>query len=469
MPWKRSTTIALTVAVAFFMQNLDTTAVNTAIPAMARSFRTDVIHLSIGITSYMIALAVFIPVSGWIADRFGTRKVFCTAIAFFTLASLLCGMSQTLPQFVACRVMQGMAGAMMTPVGRLAVLKSTPQQELVSAINYITIPALVAPILGPLVGGYLTTYWSWHYIFFLNVPISLVCIFLGWRNIPGNDQAKGPAGHFDVTGFILSGLGFAGFMYGTEMFSQQGVRYWMPFLVMLLSSGLIYWNFSLSRHKANPLIDYSVLKIPTYRVTVTTGTITRMVIGATPYLVPLMFQEGFGLNPFEAGLLFVATMAGNLSMKTATVRMIRRFPFKNILIVNGMLIALFTFLTSLLLPSTPVYLIVLVMFLSGMTRSMQYTSLTTLAFADISREKMTAANSLYSTVQQMSSGMGIAIGAVFLRLSNIIHHGTPGLYTVSDFHLSFLLATILSVIHLYGYTRLASDAGDAVRDESSRK
>lgn len=466
MTMKRSTTIALTVAVAFFMQNLDTTAVNTAVPAMARSFGTNVIHLSTGITSYMIALAVFIPVSGWVADRFGTRKVFCCAVAFFIVASTLCGLSQTLVQFVIFRIMQGIAGAMMTPVGRLAVLKSTPKSELVTAMNYITVPALVAPILGPLVGGYLTTYWSWHLIFFLNVPISIVCVILAWRNIPVDDEAKHIPKRFDWIGFWLSGMGFTGVMYGVELFSKENVPYWVSCVVVLVSAFLIFFNYKYSFHKSNPLIDYSVMKFSTYRTTIFTGTISRMVIGVAPYLVPLMFQEGFGLSPFESGALFVVTMAGNLSMKSATVWVIRHFPFRNILIVNGLIVSFFTLLTAFLLPTTPIWMIVAVMFFSGMSRSMQFTSITTLAFSDMPTNKMTPANSLYSTIQQMSSGMGIAMGAVFLRFSNMLNHGTTGNYTVPDFRIAFIFVAILSAVHLVGYLKLSPNAGDQVRNKS---
>lgn len=463
MPHKKSTTIALTVAVAFFMQNLDTTAINTAIPAMAKSFDTDVIHISSGITSYLIALAIFIPVSGWIADRYGTRRVFCTAIGLFILASLLCGSSKTLTEFVVFRVFQGIAGAMMTPVGRLAVLKATPKDELVVAMNYITLPALVAPILGPMIGGYLTTYWSWHWIFLLNIPFSILCIVLAWKNIPEEETLNNKK-RLDIPGFILSGLGLAGFMYGIELFSKNELSYFIPVLLLTVSLALLYFNFRHSQHISNPLIDYSVLKIKTFRMTISIGTISRIVIGITPYLIPLMFQIGFGLNPFQAGLLFVATMVGNLSMKSITVYIIRHFPFRKILLVNGFLVALFTSVTAFLLPSTPVYMIVVVMFFSGMARSMQFTSITTLAFADIPKEKMTNANSFYSTIQQMSSGIGIALGAVALRFSNLVHHDEePGVYSLSDFKTSLIFVGILAVIHLYGYTKLSDTDGDSVR------
>ncbi|MDU1890482.1 MAG: DHA2 family efflux MFS transporter permease subunit [Dysgonomonas sp.] len=463
MKFDRSITVSLIVAIAFFMQNLDTTAVNTAIPAMARSFNTDVIHLSAGVTSYLIALAIFIPVSGWIADRFGTRKVFCCAIVFFILASTLCGFSQSLTQFIIFRVMQGMAGAMMTPVGRLAVLKVTPKENLVTAMAYITWPALVAPILGPLVGGYLTTYLSWNWIFFLNIPISIVCVFLAWHYIPNEKDENKLKSRFDFVGFVLSGLALAGFMFGVELLSRKEVPYYVSGIIIIVSLGLLAFNIRYSRHISNPLIDYSVIRIPTYKVTIFTGSLSRMVIGVTPYLVPLMFQEGFGLNPFESGTLFLATMAGNLAMKPATIWVMRHYNFRTVLIVNGFLVALFTFFTALLLPQTSTILIVVVMFLSGMFRSMQFSAITTLAFADIPQPQMTAANTLYSTVQQMSTGMGIAMGAVFLRFSSMINGESGAKYSVSDFHLSFIFVAILGVISLYGYTKLTPDAGDAVR------
>ncbi len=455
-------TVSLVVAIAFFMQGLDTTAVNTAIPAMARSFNTDVVHLSAGITSYLIALAIFIPVSGWIADRYGTRKVFCTSIVLFITASALCGMSQTLTQFVIFRIFQGMAGAMMTPVGRLAVLKSVTKDKLVTAMAYIVWPALVAPILGPVVGGYLTTYWTWHWIFYLNIPISIICVILGWRFIPEEEKSNLPKKRFDLVGFVLSGSALVGFMYGVELLSRREVPYYVSVLLILVSICLLLFNVRYSKHISNPLIDYSVIRIPTYKVTIFTGSLSRMVIGVAPYLIPLMFQEGFGLNPFESGSLFLATMAGNLAMKPATIWVMRHYNFRTVLVVNGFLVALFSFFTALLLPTTPVVLIVVVMFLSGMFRSMQFSAITTLAFAEIPQQQMTAANTLYSTVQQMSTGMGIAMGAVFLRFSNMIN-GYSEHYTVADFRLAFIFVAILGIVSLYGFTKLTPDAGDAVR------
>lgn len=456
--------VSLVVAVAFFMQFLDTTAVNTAIPAMADAFGVDVVRLSTGVTSYLMALAVFIPVSGWIAERFGTRRVFCSSVAFFILSSTLCGTSQSLWQFVVYRIMQGMAGAMMSPVGRLAVLKATPKEDLPTAMNYITIPALVAPIMGPVVGGYLTTFWSWRWIFYLNVPVGIVCILLAWRYIPEEtalmEKRKQP---FDWGGFVLSGLALAGFMYGVEMFSKSGVSYAVSGSVVGAGLLLLCWNVRHAARTEAPLIDYSVMRVRTYSITVWVGSVSRIVIGAFPYLVPLMFQEGFGLSPFRSGLLFLATMAGNLSMKTATVWLIRRFPFRGILLVNGALVALFTFLTALFLPGTPVWMIVVTLFCAGLVRSMQFSSLTTLAFADIAERDMTSANTLYSTVQQMSTGMGIAVGAVLLRFANQLDGGVPGHYTVLDFRLAFMGVALLGIVHLFGYVCLRPTDGNSVR------
>ncbi|MDR0825414.1 MAG: DHA2 family efflux MFS transporter permease subunit [Prevotella sp.] len=462
MKLDKSYTVSLVVAIAFFMQGLDTTAVNTAIPSMARSFGTDVIHLSAGVTSYLIALAIFIPVSGWIADRYGTRKVFCTAVILFSLASALCGTSQSLTQFVVFRIFQGMAGAMMTPVGRLAALKATPKENLVAAMAYITWPALVAPIIGPVVGGYLSTYWTWHWIFYLNIPISVICAALAWHFIPKEQNDGLPKRRFDAVGFVLSGVALAGFMYGVELFSRSEVPYYVSGIVITVSVCLLLFNIRYSRHISNPLIDYSIIKIPTYKITIFTGSLSRIVIGVSPYMVPLMFQEGFGLNPFQSGMLFLATMAGNLTMKPATIWVMRRYNFRTVLVVNGFLVAIFTFFTALLLPTTPVILIVVVMFLSGMFRSMQFSAITTLAFAEIPQERMTAANTLYSTVQQMTTGLGIAVGAVSIRFSNMINGGSEH-YTVADFRLAFIFIAILGIVSLYGFTKLTADAGDAVR------
>lgn len=459
---RNSITVSLIVAIAFFMQNLDTTSVNTAIPAMAKSFSVDIVSLSTGITSYLIALAIFIPISGWIADRYGTRKVFCSAVVLFVIASVLCGISQTLPQFVACRVLQGAAGAMMTPVGRLAVLRVTPKENLVTAIAYITWPGLVAPIIGPLVGGYLATYWTWHWIFYLNIPLGVICVVLGWHYIPAEQEADSGKPHFDLLEFLINASALASCMYGLDAVSH--VETPLPVSLSFIVGGvlLLVFNKYYSRRLKHPLIDYSVLSVPTYRVTIFVGSISRMVINVAPFLVPLMFQAGFGLNPFESGMLFLSTMAGNLFMKPLTIWIMREFNFRSVLIINGFLVVVFTLFTAFLLPTTPVVLVVVVMFLSGMFRSMQFSAITTLAFADVPQARMTPANTFYSTVQQMSAGLGIAMGAVFLRVSAVLNESGDN-YTVADFRLSFILVALVGFLSLFGYMQLNPTDGDVVR------
>lgn len=455
--------VALVVAVSLFMQNLDTTAVNTALPEMARSFGTNLSHLSIAVTSYLVSLAIFIPISGWIANRFGSRNVFCAAVFLFSLTSILCGRSDTLGHFILFRFFQGMAGALMTPVGRLAVLKATPKNQLIITMAYITWPALVAPVCGPLIGGYLTTYFSWHYIFYLNAPVGVLCILFGWFFMPKDKNTDVSEKKFDTIGFTLSGISLASLMTGVEILGRAGIPFYLPIIFILVSIVLMYYNVRYSKRIDNPIINYSVINISTYRTMIFTGSLSLVVISSIPYLVPLMLQEGFGLNSFHAGLLFLSSSVGSLVMKPITVLIMERFNFKNSFIINGLLIVVFTFLITLLFPTTPKIFIILVMFMSGVLRSFQYSAISTLAFADIPQDKIASANTLFSTAKQISVAGGVALGSIFLRLSQNIHGDLGQSYSVSDFHLSFIFITIFAFISLYGYTRLKSNAGDAVR------
>lgn len=459
--------VALVVAVSLFMQNLDTTAVNTALPEMARSFDTNVSHLSIAVTSYLVALAIFIPISGWIANRFGSRVIFCSAVFLFSLTSILCGRSETLTHFIMFRFFQGMAGALMTPVGRLAVLKATPKDQLIITMAYITWPALVAPVCGPLIGGYLTTYFSWHYIFYLNAPIGLLCIPLAWYFIPKDKDEDKNEEKFDSIGFTLTGISLACLMIGVEIIGRAGIPFYLPIIFILVSLALIYFNVKYSKRIANPIINYSILKISTYRTMIFTGSLSLIVICSVPYLVPLMFQEGFGLTSFHAGLLFLASSVGSLVMKPVTVWVMERFNFRSSFLVNGILVVLFTFLTSILFPTTPKIFIILVMFMSGVVRSFQYSAVSTLAFADVPKESMASANTLFTTAKQIAVAGGVALGSIFLRLSQKIHGDIGHSYTVSDFHLSFIFVAVFAFISLYGYMGLKSDAGDAVRTKKN--
>jgi EmrB/QacA subfamily drug resistance transporter len=455
------------VAGAFFMENLDGTVIATALPQMAQSFHVGPVSLNVGMTAYMLTLAVFIPISGWVADRFGARTVFGGAIAVFTVSSIFCGLSNGLEEFVAARVVQGIGGAMMVPVGRLVVLRSTEKQHLLRATSFITWPGLVAPVLGPPLGGFITTYASWRWIFFLNVPLGLIGIVLSALWI-GNirDDAHRP---FDWIGFVSSALACSTLMYGLELVGQQPTPW--PTIVLLLSVSLVTGSLMVwhSRRHATPLISLVSLKIQTFAITIRGGSLFRITISVIPFLLPLLFQIGFGLSAFRSGLLVLAVFAGNLGMKTVTTPVIRRFGFRRVLIGNGLLTAISLFACALLSPAMPTPIIVAILFFGGLCRSMQFTSLNTLGFADIPPPQMSAATTFAIMVQQMTMGMGIAVGAIALRIAALLRHGSPSNPTIPDFHLAFVLVGLIALVSVLDFVKLDVAAGAVVSGHSSRE
>jgi EmrB/QacA subfamily drug resistance transporter len=457
---RHSSSIAVLVAGAFFMENLDGTVIATALPQMAQSFHVGPVSLNVGMTAYMLTLAVFIPISGWIADRLGPRTVFGGAIAVFTISSIFCGFSNGLGEFVASRIVQGIAGAMMVPVGRLVVLRSTEKQHLLRATSFITWPGLVAPVLGPPIGGFITTYASWRWIFFLNVPLGLIGIVLSalWIGNSRADQHR----PFDWTGFVSSAIACSTLMYGLELFGEHPIPWpTIAFLLTLslLTGALMVWHSS--RH-ATPLISLASLGIQTFAVTIWGGSLFRIAISVIPFLLPLLFQIGFGLTAFQSGLLVLAVFAGNLGMKTVTTPVIRHFGFRRVLIGNGLLTALSLFACAFLSPTTPTPVIVAVLFFGGLCRSMQFTSLNTLGFADIPSSQMSAATTFASTVQQMTMGMGIAAGAIALRIAALWRHGSASHPTIPDFHLAFVFIGLIALISVLDFVKLDKAAGAVV-------
>ncbi len=451
--------IWLIVATAFFMETLDGTVIATALPQMAITFGTNPVSLSIGMTSYLVALAIFIPISGWVADRLGARTVFAWAVAAFTVASVLCALSTDLAQFTAARIFQGIAGAMMVPVGRLVVLRSTSKQDLVRAMSFIIWPGLVAPVIGPPLGGFFATYLAWQWIFLLNVPFGLAGIFLIRAYIPNyRSEQKRP---LDVLGFGLSAGSLSVLMVGVELIGHDGQ--WQLGIALLASSALLglalAWH--LRRH-AHPLVDPAVMRIRSFAITIVSGTASRTAISVLPFMAPLLFQVGFGMTAFKSGMLFLASMIGNLGMKIATTQALRRFGFRSVLVGNGLLTVAAIALCSLLSADTPTVLIVLVMFAYGMTRSMQFTALTSIAFADVPHSQVSAANTLFSTTQQMSMALGVGLGAVALHLSASLRGEYQGHYLVADFRLAFLMVAGLALVSVLGYVRLDRNAGSEV-------
>jgi EmrB/QacA subfamily drug resistance transporter len=456
---QRSTLVALLVAGAFFMENLDGTVIATALPQMALSFRTSPVDLNMGMTAYMLTLAVFIPVSGWIADRLGARTVFASAIALFTFASILCGMSNGLWEFTASRILQGMGGAMMVPVGRLVVLRITEKKDLMRSIAYITWPGLAAPVIGPPVGGFITTYSSWRWIFYLNVPLGIIGIVLAVLWIT-NDKEK--AGRFDLLGFVLAGTACTSFMYSLELMGQQNVRWSLT--GMFLGYGLIAGSIAVlhMRRTEHPLIDFKCLKVPTFSLVTWGGSLFRIAIAVSPFLLPLMFQLAFGMTAFQSGLLVLALFAGNLGMKTFTTPILRWFGFRSVLLVNGLVSAVLILSFSLIEPSTPKVLMVVLLFAHGLSRSMQFTSINTLAFVDIPKSALSSASSFFAVMQQMSMGMGVAVGAVTLRIAMWVHGAISATPATPDFHLAFILVSVIALISAVDCATLDPHAGAEV-------
>lgn len=466
MSQRRSTWIALLVAVTFFMENLDATVIATALPDMARTFGVAAVDLNIGMSAYMLAVAVSIPVSGWLADRFGSRLVFSSAIVLFTLSSLMCGLSDSLQTFVAARVLQGISGAMMVPVGRLAVLRSTEKKDLVRAISFITWPGLVAPVLGPPVGGFIVTHASWPWIFYLNLPLGVLALVAALALLPKRDDASPRA--FDFTGFVLVGIASAALLYGVEMLGQsrddvlQGLALSGTGVVL----GVFAWRHM--RRHAQPLLALGVTGIRTFNVCLCGGSIFRIAISTLPFLLPLMFQLAFGLSAFDAGLLVLAVFAGNLAMKPFTTWVMQRWGFRPVLMVNGILGVLAIAACALLDERMSPALILLILFVGGLSRSMQFTVFNTLAFAEVPKEQMSDASTLFSMFFQLSMAMGVAIGALLLRLAMNIH-GTAGHAETDDFQLTFLCVAVIAALALLDNLRLPPQAGEAVLQRARAK
>ena len=457
---RRSTEIAILVAVAFFMENLDGTVIATALPQMGRSFHVSPVDLNIGMTAYMLMLAVFIPISGWTADRLGARTVFLSAIAVFTASSVLCGISNNLWQFTAARVVQGIGGAMMVPVGRLVVLRTTEKHNLIHSIAYITWPGLVAPVVGPPVGGFITTYATWHWIFFLNVPLGIVGMLLTFAWIPNTREVS--VSPFDWLGFVLAGSSCMSFMYGLELIGRESSP-WRASTAYVVS-GLALGAIAVAhfRRTTAPLIDLAMLKIKTFAITIWGGSLFRVAISVAPFLLPLMFQVGFGLSAFQSGVLLLGLFAGNLGMKTVTTPVLRRFGFRRTLLTNGTLSALVTLGCCVLEPSTPKLAVMAVLFVNGLCRSMQFTSLNTIAYADIPKERMSSATSFSSMVWQMTMGMGVAVGAILLRIAALITGSHGGAPTVPEFHWAFAFVSLLAFLATLDYIGIDPAAGAAV-------
>ncbi|KGB17493.1 Major facilitator superfamily transporter [Klebsiella pneumoniae] len=455
---------ALLVAGAFFMEFLDGTVIATALPDMARDFGVTAVELNIGISAYLITLAVLIPASGWIADRFGARAIFTLALAIFTLASVFCGLSTEVHIFVAMRILQGVGGALMVPVGRLAVLRTTPKHQLIKAIATLTWPALVAPIIGPPLGGFITRYASWHWIFFINVPLGLAAIILSLRIIP--DIRETERRSFDLSGFITTSVAMVSLVTAMERLGDRQPQIWPTLALAALGFGCLLYSIRHFRRAAAPMVRLDALQVPTFRVTMYGGSLFRASISAVPFLLPLLFQVGFGMDPFHSGLLVLAVFVGNLTIKPATTPLIRWLGFRRLLLINGALNVCSLLACALLTPQTPVWAIMLILYLGGGFRSIQFTGVSTLAFADVPAAQMSDANTLFSTASQLAVGLGITLGAIGIRLGEQVGdwlHLTelPGI----SFRLSFVFIALICLVGMIDSLHLAKTAGSSVSEK----
>ncbi len=447
--------IPLIVACGLFMENLDATVLSTSLPAIAASLNEDPIALKIALTSYLISLAIFIPISGWMADRYGARTIFMSAIAVFTFGSALCGIAGSLPEFVAYRMIQGIGGAMMVPVGRLVILRTVSRAEMIDALAWLTIPALLGPVVGPPLGGFITTYFNWRWIFYNNVPVGILGLVLSWRYL---ENVREPVTwQLDRVGFALSGVGLAAFVFGLALLGESADEVVNGLALTAAGAivcGAYVWHALRVPH---PVIELRLLRIPTFRAAVIGASFFRIGVGAIPFLLPLLFQLGFGLNPFQSGMLLLAAAAGALVMKVTAAPILRRFGFRETLIVNAAICAAFLLANGFFDAQTPHWVIVAVLLVSGFFRSLEFTAINALAYADIKPGDLSSATSFGSVAQQVSLSLGVAIGALVLQGARAARGENA--ITVFDYNFAFWIVGAISAVSIISFARLPKGAG----------
>ncbi len=447
--------VILIVAVALFMETMDSTVIATSLPAIAADLHEDPIALKLALPSFRLSLAVFIPLSGWVADRFGARTVFRAAIIVFTLGSAACGFAQGLPDFILFRIIQGMGGAMMVPVGRLVILRSVPKAELISALAWLTIPALMGPVIGPPLGGFITTVFSWRWIFWINIPVGLIGVILATRYIADIREEGLPP--LDVKGFFLSGIGLAGLAFGITTIGQG--LFPTEIVLALLAMGVVgIWLYVRhARVTQAPLLDLNLLKVDTFYASVVGGFFFRVGVGALPFLLPLFFQLGFGLTALQSGLLTFASAVGAVAMKTTAAPILRRFGFKRVLVTNAVVSSFFLAAIALFTAGTPHGVILAVLLVGGFFKSLEFTSINSIAYADIDTKAMSRATSFASVAQQLSLSAGVAMGALVLEVQRI---GRPDASVgAGDFPLAFILVAAIAASSAFVFAFLPKDAG----------
>ena len=447
--------VPLIIAVALFMENMDSTVIATSLPAIAADIGVNPLALKLAVTSYLLSLAIFIPASGWTADRFGARTVFRAAIAVFVVGSIGCALSESLTGFVIARIVQGMGGAMMTPVGRMVLVRSVPKRELINAMAWVTMPALIGPVLGPPVGGFITTYASWHWIFIINVPIGLLGIVLATKFI--EDFRVKDHERFDTVGMIFAGLGIAGVAFG---FSVLGLNFlpWQTVVALVVGGACFMAAYLVhARKTARPALDLALFRLPTFRASVLGGFIFRIGVGAFPFLLPLLLQVGFGMTPFQSGLITFVSAVGAMTLKLVVTTILRRFGFRTIMVTNAVVSAVFLAVCGTFTQTTPIAAMVVVLLIGGFFRSLQFTSINTLAYAEVETARVSRATSLVSVAQQLAVSAGVAFGALAVELTVQWRGGGP--LQANDFSPAFFAVAAIAASSLFVFMRLPADAG----------
>jgi EmrB/QacA subfamily drug resistance transporter len=451
--------ISLIVAIAFFMENLDATIIVTALPQMAGSFRVDATRMSMGVTAYLMAAAAWVTASGWLADRIGCRNLFCAAVALFTLASMLCGAAPNFPVFIIARVIQGSSAAMMSPVGRLVVLRTSQKKDLMRALSALIWPGLAAPVIGPPLGGLITGIASWRWIFYVNLPIGLVGMALILAFIPNEKRAPSP---FDLVGFLLTATSLSCLTYGLDLLGlRQGASVGTGFGLIAVAVFVGWLALRHMRINPHPLLSIEALRIRSFFVSsLSGGVISRAAISATPFLLPLMFQLAFGLSPLQSGGLLLVYMAANLLTKLITNQIMRRFGIRTVLISTSVMAGMSIALCACIFPGSYPLLNGLILAIAGAGRSLQLTAITMANFADIGPAQRQSASVFSSLTQQVGMGAGVAVGALLLTSGQWLRGA--GVLGLEDFRFAFVLAGVLSTLAVFPFLTLARDVGDEI-------
>ncbi|HVY41534.1 MAG TPA: MDR family MFS transporter [Hyphomicrobiaceae bacterium] len=449
--------VPFVVATALFMENTDSTILATALPTIARDLNLDPISLKLAVTSYLISLAVFIPVSGWVADRVGACTTFRVALVVFMLASVGCAFSASLGQFVFWRAVQGAGGAMMVPVGRMVVVRAVPKNELVRALSFLAMPSLIGPMMGPPLGGFIVTYTDWRWIFFVNIPIGVLGIVLATLFIPDNKHETAP---LDAKGFVLSGLGLGGLVAGLAVSGRRIAPPEVALACLAVGAISLYAYVRHAYSIAQPLLDLRLLRFKTFEAGILGGTLFRLGVGATAFLLPLMLQLGFGLDAWSSGLITFAGAIGAFAMKPVARLFLHKYGFRRLLIANGLIASGLLMVNAFWTAATPHLLISLVLLIGGFSRSLQFTSLSAITYADLESRQIGAATSMATVAQQVSVSFGVAIGAMVLEASEwVAGRHTP---VTADFSTAFIVVAMLSSLTSLAMLRLPASAGEEI-------